>query len=217
MSSWFYYITVFLLVAGSCCILYYIAKFMMINRQITDEVNAMEVGYRAMEDRIQEVRKRRHDLAKHIQMIEYLMEKDADLLTLFCAMKREECDKKDIPLYVEVKNSIVNDENAPDMIALLQNLMDNAIESCQKIPQDEPCAVWLKVNGGEIEVSNRYKKGQTITFETEKEDKEKHGFGMKNIQEIVEAYQGTLDIVNDDENSIIHVYVHHLASARSTT
>ena len=85
-----------------------------------------------------------------------------------------------------------------DMISLMGNLLDNAIEACQASGQEEPYLrfssvirkkVWM------VEVSNSKDPGLSPKkdgMKTTKEDRASHGLGMGIIQSIVSRYSGSI-------------------------
>lgn len=83
-----------------------------------------------------------------------------------------------------------------DMCALLANLLDNAIEACEKL-QGEKRWIYLKIKKQNemlfIWIDNSMKKGKIEKnkfFETSKENKELHGLGMKSIDNVIQKYDG---------------------------
>lgn len=93
-----------------------------------------------------------------------------------------------------------------DMISLMGNLLDNAIEACQASGQAEPYLrfssvirkkVWM------VEVSNSKDPGLSPKkdgMKTTKEDRASHGLGMGIIQSIVSRYSGSITM-NDHGDS----------------
>ncbi len=88
-----------------------------------------------------------------------------------------------------------------DLCSLFANLMDNAIEACEKI-QDKSkrwISVRVNINSGYliIKVKNSYsipvveEKGKILTS---KRDRENHGYGIRLIDEITKKYYGNMDI-----------------------
>lgn len=83
-----------------------------------------------------------------------------------------------------------------DMCALLANLLDNAIEACEKIAEEER---WISLKIKKVNdmlfiwVQNSMELGKVEKskfFETNKENKELHGLGMKSIDNVVKKYDG---------------------------
>lgn len=85
-----------------------------------------------------------------------------------------------------------------DLCALMGNVLDNAIEACERMESGER---WISVymqkqqNMFFIEVINSIDKVPVMKhgqFLTEKGDKELHGYGIKSIRRIVDKYDGTV-------------------------
>lgn len=83
-----------------------------------------------------------------------------------------------------------------DMCALLANLLDNAIEACEKF-QSEKCWIYLRIKRQNemllIWIENSMKEEKVEKnkfFETSKENKELHGLGMKSIDNVIRKYDG---------------------------
>ena len=92
------------------------------------------------------------------------------------------------------------------LCTLFANTLDNAIEACQKIEVPDRRKLELKCRYTEngyfsLELINSkineivVQKNQYIS---DKEDKSAHGIGISSIRDIVEKYEGTLDISYDD-------------------
>ena len=83
-----------------------------------------------------------------------------------------------------------------DIILLLSNLFNNAIEALKECENEKILRIKLELKRGEflISVQNSFegdrKKNGEIYTTTKKKDAELHGYGMKNIQDIVKKYDG---------------------------
>lgn len=85
-----------------------------------------------------------------------------------------------------------------DICSIFYNILDNAIEAVEKLPEDERI-ISLKVTsiGNMISINSynnykeklHYKNGEIVTV---KEDAASHGFGLKSIKMAVESYHGEL-------------------------
>lgn len=89
-----------------------------------------------------------------------------------------------------------------DVVVILSNLLNNAIEACEKC---EKKTVKIKLvkedNDIVISVKNTYNgviKKDCNDFVSTKDDADGHGFGIKNIRESVSKYGGTCSITYDD-------------------
>lgn len=95
-----------------------------------------------------------------------------------------------------------------EMNVLIGNLLENAIEAAVQTDRK-----YLRVNivfkKGVLkirmensflpaEIENRERQGRQLFFTTKKE-KEQHGFGLKSVEKIVEAYHGTMEITTEKD------------------
>lgn len=93
------------------------------------------------------------------------------------------------------------------LCSLIGNTLDNAIEACRKVADTSKRFLTVKArykNGRlSYEITNAKqneiikKNGRILT---DKEDKSAHGLGINNIKEIVEKYNGSIDISYDDHS-----------------
>lgn len=83
-----------------------------------------------------------------------------------------------------------------DIVTLLVNLLDNAIEACEKLDENKMIRFKMILEEGGLTVSVRNPvrepvviKGKVIA--TTKGEKDRHGIGFLNIQSVIEKNQGT--------------------------
>lgn len=87
-------------------------------------------------------------------------------------------------------NITVNDI---DLCVILGNLLDNSIEACLKDKKSDKKTIYAQMLQDEgrmiIKINNTY---ENIAFEgkTSKKDKFHHGFGLQNVKELIEKYEG---------------------------
>ena len=90
-----------------------------------------------------------------------------------------------------------------DIVIILSNLLNNAIEACEKCPDKKVIKMkFVKEKDNVIiSVKNTYdgklvmKDGEIQT--SKKYEKEEHGIGIKNIIDVITKYQGAYAIQND--------------------
>jgi hypothetical protein len=92
-----------------------------------------------------------------------------------------------------------------DLCVLLGNILDNAIEACEKCENPSIDAnIILADDNLNILVRNTYNPVKTKHhLETTKPNKAEHGFGIKSIKEIVEKYSGSADFYEDDDGEFV--------------
>ena len=88
--------------------------------------------------------------------------------------------------------------NDTDVVTILGNAVDNAIEACERIQEGKK---WIQVKFGlyneYLNIIIRNSTNGNITWDTQKEDKKRHGFGMDNMKKCVERNEGSIKITED--------------------
>lgn len=194
-----------------------------------------ERQYNLMSESVERLQKHRHDFRNHLQSIAYIgeqndwpamssyinhleehfLENDTYIYTgsvIFDGVlnyKLQEANKKGIDMQVDIKipSDIVI---VPcDVTTILGNLLDNSIEATAG--QEES---WIKANifyrSGRLNllITNTFNNDLVRNgdwYRTSKADSDKHGFGLKNVQEVVERYEGIME--TNAENGIFSVKI----------
>lgn len=170
----------------------------------------------------EEMRRFRHDIRGHINVLQYCINSGdiakareyvneiSDVITngnlkkytgisaVDAMINDMEKRIKDKNITLEWKGSIQEYKEIKvfDMCTLFVNLMNNAIEACEKLPDEKKILINTYVYEGKIYISeeNAYvgeiNIGKDGMPETAKTDKKNHGIGSKNIKSVVEKYNG---------------------------
>lgn len=185
--------------------------------------------YRSVYDNYEVQRKRAHEYKNQIMCMEALLQKkeyaelekyiteiggkltDADsnintnntLIDAIINTKYREMEEQGILLVMkfnEMSDLWMDDE---DVVVILSNLLNNAIEACEKC-EEKTVKMKLMKESDDIIISvrNTYNgkivmKGDEI--QTSKNDKAEHGLGIKNVIEAVEKYGGSYSINHDEK------------------
>lgn len=86
--------------------------------------------------------------------------------------------------------------NDIDLCALLANLLDNAVESCEKISnpiKEIHLKIYIKQSTLIIKIVNSIHKEmmyKKVIFESEKDNSQLHGWGMKSVERVIKRYDG---------------------------
>ncbi|MCM1161869.1 MAG: GHKL domain-containing protein [Roseburia sp.] len=93
--------------------------------------------------------------------------------------------------------------NKDDIIVILGNLLDNAIEACERLNGFKTISFLMKYEGGCILINIKNSFDEVIRtseedFATRKEDKELHGIGLKSVRNTIEKYNGILEILAEE-------------------
>lgn len=108
----------------------------------------------------------------------------------------------DVSVDISISKGINIDYKAISII--LGNLLDNAITALEKCENEKTIRVVMRETPGKlfIKIENSHhemiKKAGNKILST-KADRQNHGIGLKNVQKIVEKYQGSMDIKYSDE------------------
>ena len=139
------------------------------NKLIQSYMVTLQGFYQSIQSQIDMMRKFRHDLARHIQTLEILMEEEEnaalqeyadhlkteygkkvsrgetenEVVNVILSMKRQQCAEKQIPFTVHIEDKGYTLVRDIDMAGILMNLLDNAIEENEKIETEEQRGIWM--------------------------------------------------------------------------
>lgn len=118
-------------------------------------------------------------------------------------------------ILISLESKIPSNINASplDMVVILGNLLDNAIEASSKVENDRRIDIGIKYKNNIlfIFISNTF--NGSIIYEgdkikTIKEDKENHGIGLNNIENILKKYNGTMKIYHTENNFNVDILMY---------
>ena len=197
-----------------------------------------------LEERYQEMLKSRkvvHDMKNHILALknydqeqnwpglhEYLNELSNDMLEynfhvwtgnhmLDMILNQKEKDAQNQNTVMQIDTEVFSTLPFTDreIISLFWNLLDNALEACEKINDKER---WIKIKIKKknlllyIEIANALEempKQIQKEFVSNKKDNGLHGYGMKNIQDIVKKYDGIFEYKVYEDHLIFMISIYN--------
>lgn len=208
------------------------------NRLKEAYMQSMQEFYGVIQNRIEATRRYRHDLARHIQTLEWILKQRGESAEMkeymgalvgryhqlkkvyYCTdemmdsvllLKKQQCDAKNIPLEIKVEDKWYGDIAEKDMVGLMHNLLDNAIEANERISMENKRGIIFSMGRGEdtvwMDVKNYVKPGEKVNFYTKKANKEEHGIGIKIIDSLIEKYHGKRDIFLDENENLFQTRV----------
>jgi sensor histidine kinase regulating citrate/malate metabolism len=181
-----------------------------------------------------------HDIKKHLQSIKLLNEKgeaskinsyinqlmeasdlketakicDNDMLNAILCRYQRQCNDKHINFNTDIRSGSVNNIYHHDLTSLFCNLLDNAVESAENIPDS---FIELTVQRKEISpfiiiiVINSSRNAPVYDHDglpiSHKLDKKRHGFGLKSIRKIINQYNGDLQMYYDGDSGTFHTII----------
>ncbi|QHQ62365.1 GHKL domain-containing protein [Anaerocolumna sedimenticola] len=178
--------------------------------------------YQALEKQQFEVRRVRHDMANHLQILMSLPENEknsyVEELIHLPVMQNSihYCENQVVNAVINAKITLIEQADIKlnhslfvpeggnmeksELCALFANVLDNAIEACLKLPQKQrEITLEVRAEKGLLVCRISNSMNDTVKSEqglpvTSKRDKNLHGYGLRNIQEIVERYHGQMEI-----------------------
>ena len=173
----------------------------------------------------EEMKKTRHDMKKHLGNILYMIENDqtekakeyiGKLTDAILATKQNVytgnyiidailnkhmvlCKSKNVKLELSVDEIAKLDTNPVDISAILDNLLDNAIEAVEKPEIIKRCIevkLFLYKNNFAVVVKNPYDAKLQINekyISTSKSEQMEHGYGLKSVESAVERNGGVFN------------------------
>ena len=190
-----------------------------------------------LQEKVKELRKIRHDYKNQLLALIAVKKLDESSLNDEIKLLLQEMEKTENIIYTEnyVLNAICKSKFAiaedlkinvtwnlplPSRISmpsnelgcLFGNLLDNAIEACEKLEHDRKIDLqaYIKEEKMMIRIKNTCISDSfdENNFVTEKEDKENHGFGLESIRKIVKKYHGTMKIINENHEFVVQLMMY---------
>ena len=181
-----------------------------------------------------------HDIKKHLQSIDLLNQKhetekirayihqlmdssdlkesvricDNEMLNAILNRYQQQCHEKRIAFLADIRTGTLKDILPNDLTALFCNLLDNAVESAETMPdsfleimvqkkEKTPFVVIIVINSCP---TNPLPAPSSFPL-SHKSEKRSHGFGIKSIQKVVQKYHGDLRMYYDTKASAFHTII----------
>lgn len=193
--------------------------------------------YETLLKNTQEIRSLRHDMQSHVNALSYFSkEKDWEKLQAYIEEVNENAQKVR-PYTVNVNHGFINailedslskepeiafscDGKIPadiqiddfDLCTIFSNLIRNAVEACNRLPEDAKKWIHLDLYMLQDNLYIRMENPviseinvQKLEGSTSKEDKKNHGFGIYNLKNAVEKYQGEVSFDCEDQKFIAEI------------
>ena len=211
-----------------------INKTLKIENYLLKKQNEIQYdNYLEMQQQELEIHKLYHDIGSHINIISILFQNGEldeakeytdNLLkeyhkvrrSYYCSnkimnavllQKLKTCDENNIIYELDLKTPDQLSISDFDLMCLLTNLLDNAIEACQRSNSSEKK---INISTGEfggyfsLKVSNTKSSSDHIAkqgtkFNTSKNDPLAHGYGLKIIEDIILRYEGQKEFIDHGE------------------
>lgn len=131
------------------------------------------------------------------------------LLNYIINTKLQFAKENGIDVKAEIENLSFDQIGSVDFSALLNNLLDNAIEASLNSNYKEIVVNILRKRGYDtILVKNKIDQSvlkDNPSLISTKENKEEHGYGLKHIKSLVDKYEGMIDIYEEEDFFCVYV------------
>ena len=137
-----------------------------------------------------------------------------ELLNAILSRYKRNCNEQHIAFHADIRNGSTEFMSDTDLTSLFCNLLDNSMEAVCNIQNP-----FIEINTRKhkktslvvITVMNSCLTNPFIdsngTLNTQKTNKQKHGFGIKSIRKIVDKYQGNMQMYYNEENLSFHTVI----------
>lgn len=161
----------------------------------------------------EDVNKYIDEVSKELNGIKEIYNTGNMILDIVLNEKQVDCNENNINLFCDINFSKCNFIEMIDVCSIFSNILDNAIEACNKIKND---AKYIKIRGTfvksyyvircENSKVNRVKiKNYRII--SSKKDKFIHGIGLKSVKSSLKKYDGELEIEDFEDKFLVQIYI----------
>lgn len=209
------------------------------NELIKNKLDMQYTHYLSIQESHMRVKKLYHDINNHICCIDNLKNDSKELnkyvknlkdeikefkyiyntgnmiLDIIINEKSRICAKKGIKFICDINFSKVDFIKSMDVSSIFANILDNAIEACEKI-SDENINKYIRIKGTitksffvlkcENSKVNNIISNKNILL-TDKMDKFIHGIGIQSIKSSLQEYNGELLFENQKDKFILNIYI----------
>ncbi|MDB8791089.1 ATP-binding protein [Romboutsia sp. 1001216sp1] len=209
------------------------------NELIKNKLDMQYTHYLSIQESHMKVKKLYHDINNHICCIDKLKNNTKEIneyvnnlkdeikefksiyntgnmiLDIIINEKSELCSKKGIKFICDINFSKINFIKPIDISSIFANILDNAIEACDKI-YNEDINKYIIIKGTITKsfyvIKCENSKINNIIFNknillTDKMDKFIHGIGIKSIKSSLQKYNGEILFEDEKEKFILNIYI----------
>lgn len=209
------------------------------NELIQNKLDMQYAHYLSIQESHMKVKKLYHDINNHICCIDNIKNNSNEvndyinnlkdeikefksisntgnmILDIIINEKSELCSKKKIKFICDINFSKVKFIKSIDISSIFTNILDNAIEACDKI-HDENINKYIRIKGTITKsffvLKCENSKVNSITINknrllTDKMDKFIHGIGIQSIKSSLEKYDGEILFEDDKEKFTVNIFI----------
>lgn len=164
------------------------------------------IGEMALENNNKEILKIVSELQIRVSDTELEMICQNRLLNAILNEKKKDAQRKKVDIKITIEPGFAIEQvDDMDLIVIMGNLLDNAIEAASKCEEGYIKMFLFSQNNSHfsvIKIMNNYSGRMLLkdgVLQTNKDDKERHGYGIRNVSDMAAKYGGYLQDFYDDE------------------
>lgn len=188
-------------------------------KKLEEERNQLETilksnseQYQSVVDENKELKNIRHDLQKYVRISKELENGTLNekitgnsIVDAILYQKSKEMKDKQIDFRLEACELGEIRIDKIEIIRLFTNLMDNAIEACERADGETWVSLFLSREQEKLIIKlqntkSRFEHPLENHMKTVKTDREKHGYGISVIQDIVHKHQGEIQMLDEEDS-----------------
>ena len=139
---------------------------------------------------------------------------DNEMLNAILCRYQRQCNDKHIHFHTDIRSGTVQYIYQHDLTSLFCNLLENAMESAENIPdsfieltvqkkENSPFVIIILINS----CQNTPVYNQEGVPVSHKSNNGRHGFGIKSIKKVVKQYHGHLQMYYDNDSGTFHTII----------
>lgn len=161
----------------------------------------------------EDVNKYIEEMSKELNQFKEIHNTGNMILDIILNEKQNICNENNIDLTCDVNFSKCNFMEMTDVCSIFSNILDNAIEACNKTYMDKK---YIKIRGTLVKSYYviRCENSKTNKLEiknskiiTSKKDKFIHGIGLKSVKSSIKKYNGDLEIEDFKNKFLLQIYI----------
>ena len=168
---------------------------------------------KSMSSEKEDVNKYIDEVSKELNGIKEIYNTGNMILDIVLNEKQVDCNENNINLFCDINFSKCNFIEMIDVCSIFSNILDNAIEACNKIKNDEK---YIKIRGTFVKsyyvIRCENSKVNKIKIKnnriiSSKKDKFIHGIGLKSVKSSLKKYDGELEIEDFEDKFLVQIYI----------
>ncbi len=162
----------------------------------------------------EEAKKYIMNLEKNLTYFNEVIDTNHPVITALINVKYQKAVREKIKMFLKIDLPDDIPLEYIDLSIILGNVLDNAIEACSKSRAERPFVEFsMVIKDDHLIIKESNSKSTDISVDpklvttrfTTKKDKGSHGYGLQNIQRVVEQYNGILQL--EDNGDVFNLYI----------